>query len=207
MWFEILKFEIQYRAKRLETYLFFAVLFFFSIISFNFIFEGQNLGLVKENAPVVIARIMAIVSGIFMIITSMVMGVPILRDFEHSMESLVFVNPIKKRDYLLGRFLGSFLVLIFIFSGLIWGIALGGYMPWRDVENLLPFDLWSYLHPFIYIVIPTLFFSGSLFFVSGTLSRNLVVVYTQGVVFFVVFILSSHIDNQLVASLLEPFSF
>lgn len=207
MWFEILKFEIKYRAKRLETYLFFAVVFFFSIISFNFLFEGQNLGLVKENAPVVIARIMAIVSGIFMIITSMVMGVPILRDFEHGMESLIFVNPIKKRDYLLGRFLGSFLVLIFIFSGLIWGIALGGYMPWRDVENLLPFDLWSYLHPFIYIVIPTLFFSGSLFFVSGTLSRNLVVVYTQGVVFFVVFILSSHIDNHLVSSLLEPFSY
>ena len=207
MWFEILKFEIQYRAKRLETYLFFAVLFFFSIISFNFIFEGQNLGLVKENAPVVIARIMAIVSGIFMIITSMVMGVPILRDFEHGMESLIFVNPIKKRDYMVGRFLGSFLVLIFIFSGLIWGIALGGYMPWRDADNLLPFDLWSYMHPFIYIVIPTLFFSGSIFFVSGTLSRNLIVVYTQGVVFFVVFILSSHIDNKLVASLLEPFSF
>ncbi len=207
MWFEILKFEIQYRAKRLETYLFFAVLFFFSIISFNFIFEGHNLGLVKENAPVVIARIMAITSGIFMIITSMVMGVPILRDFEHGMESLMFVNPIKKRDYLVGRFLGSFIVLVFIFSGLTFGIALGGYMPWRDADNLLPFKLWSYLHPFIYIVIPTLFFSGSIFFVSGTLSRNLIVVYTQGVVFFVVFILSSHIDNQLLASLLEPFSF
>jgi ABC-type transport system involved in multi-copper enzyme maturation permease subunit len=207
MWFEILKFEIQYRTRRLETYVFFAVVFFFSIISFNFIYEGYNLGLIKENAPVVIARIMAITTGIFMIITSMVMGVPILRDFEHGMESLVFVNPIKKRDYLLGRFLGSFLVLIFIFSGLILGIAIGGYMPWRDPDNMLLFNLWSYLHPFIFIVIPTLFFSGSIFFVTGTLSRNLIVVYTQGVIFFVVFILSSHIDNQLVASLLEPFSF
>ncbi|MFT4666513.1 MAG: ABC-2 type transport system permease protein [Ulvibacter sp.] len=207
MWFEILKFEIKYRARRLETYLFFVVLFCFSVVSFDFIFEDYNLGLVKENAPVVLARLMAVISGIFMIITSMVMGVPILRDFEHGMESLIFINPIKKRDYLLGRFLGSFLVLVFIFSGLIWGIALGTYMPWRDADNLLPFDSWSYLHPFIYIVIPTLFFSGSLFFVTGTLSRNLIVVYTQGVAFFVVFILSANIENQFVASLLEPFSF
>jgi len=207
MWYEIFKFEIQYRARRVDTYLFFAVLFLFSLVSFNFIFEGQNIGLVNENAPFLIARIMAIVSGIFMVLTSMIMGVPILRDFEYKMESLLFVNPIKKWDYLFGRFLGSFVILVFVFSAVIWGIMIGELMPWRDSENLLPIDFWNYLQPFLTLVVPTLFFSGCIFFVSGALSRNLIVVYTQGVLFFVVFIFSQTIENPFIAALLEPFSF
>jgi len=63
MYLEICKFEIKYRAKRLETYLFFAVVFLFSIIAFDFIYEGQDLGQVKVNSPYVIAKTMTTVSG------------------------------------------------------------------------------------------------------------------------------------------------
>ena len=142
MWYEIFKFEIKYRIKRPETYIFFSILFLFSIVAFNFLSQGQNFGGIKENAPYLISRTMAVVTGLFMIISSMIMGVPILRDFEYNMESLLFINPIKKRDYLIGRFLGSFVLLIFIFSGLLCGIILGDYMPWRDTSSLLPFDFW-----------------------------------------------------------------
>lgn len=206
MWYEIFKFEIKYRIKRSETYIFFIVIFLFSIVAFNFLSQGQNFGAIKENAPYLISRTMAIVSGLFMIISSMIMGVPILRDFEYNIESLLFINPIKKRDYLLGRFLGAFVVLLFIFSGLFLGIILGDYMPWRDPSNLLPFTFWSYFKPFITIVIPTLFFGGSVFFVSGMLSRNLIVVYTQGIMFFVAFFISRTIENPFLSAILDPFS-
>ncbi|MGK0365801.1 MAG: ABC-2 type transport system permease protein [Saprospiraceae bacterium] len=206
MWYEIFKFELKYRARRPDTYVFFAVLFLFSLIAFDFIYQGENIGQLKENSPYIIARIMSIVSGVFMVITSMIMGVPILRDFEHNMESIMFVNPIKKRDYLLGRFLGSFVVLILIFSALIWGTMLGELMPWRDVENLQSSTFWHYLKPFLTLVLPTLFVGGSIFFISGTLSRKLIVVYTQGILFFVVFILSRNIKNPIIAAILEPFS-
>ena len=207
MWYEIFKFEIQYRAKQVSTYLFFVVVFLFSLIAFDFVFEGQPLGLIKDNAPYVIAKLMAIITGIFMIITSMVMGVPIIRDFDHHIESLLFVNPITKSDYCLGRFLGSFVILLFIFSGLLAGLIVGTFMPWRDAENLLPFNFWHYLKPFLTLVLPTLFVGGSLFFVSGALSRKMIVVYTQGLVFFMASILSHAIDNHFVASVLEPLSF
>lgn len=207
MWYEIFKFEIQYRAKRFDTYLFFIFLFLFSLVAVDFVFGDTNLGQVKKNAPLIIAKTIAIVSGIFMLITSMVMGVPVLRDFEHQMESLMFVNPIKKRDYLLGRFLGSFVALVFVFSGSILGIIFGEYMPWRNPEDSLPFNLWVYLQPFLYIMLPILFLGASVFFVTGALSRKLIVVYTQGIVFFVVFILTRNIENQFIASILDPFSF
>jgi len=207
MWYEIFKFELQYRARRLDTYLFFNILFLGSLVSFNFIFEGHNLGFVKENAPYVTAKIMAVMSGVFMLITSMIMGVPILRDFEYNFSSLLFTTPITKRDYLIGRFLGSFVVLVFIFSGLIWGIIFGELLPWRAEENLLAFTIAAYLNPFLTIVLPNLFFGGSIFFVSGTLSRNLIVVYTQGILFFILFVGSRKIADPVISAILDPFAF
>ncbi len=206
MWYEIFKFEIKYRLKRLDTYIFFAFLFLFSLVGVDFVFGGIDLGPIKKNAPIVIAKTIGAITGIFMIIASMIMGVPILRDFEHKIESLIFSNPIKKSDYLLGRFLGSFVILLIVFSGVLLGIILGDYMPWRNPNDLMPFHFWTYLQPFLFIGFPTLFFGASLFFVTGALSRKLIVVYTQGVIFFVIFILNKAITNEFVQAILDPFS-
>ncbi|WP_271767813.1 ABC transporter permease/M1 family aminopeptidase [Aquimarina algiphila] len=211
MWYEIFKFEIKYRAKRPDTYIYFAIVFLFSLIAVNFIFE-KGLNPVKENAPYVIAFTMAVVTAIFTMITSMIMGVAALRDFDHNMESLMFINPIKKKDYLLGRFLGSFVVLLFIYSGLLFGIMLGEFMPWRDTDNMLTFNLWHYLQPFLYLVIPNLFCGGVIFFISGALSRKLIVVYTQGIIFFVLYQITAmltkgRIDDPFFVTALDPFSF
>jgi ABC-type transport system involved in multi-copper enzyme maturation permease subunit len=172
MWYNIFKFEIQYRIKRPDTYIFFAFVFFFSLAGVDFIFQGIDLGSVKTNAPIIIAKAMAAITAILMMITSLIMGVSVLRDFEYNMESILFVNPIKKRDYLLGRFLGSFATLLFVFTGLLLGFALGEFMPWRNPENLMPFNFLAYLQPFIIVVLPMLFFVSALFFVSGALSKN-----------------------------------
>jgi hypothetical protein len=206
MWYNIFKFEIQYRIKRPDTYIFFVFVFCFSLAGVDFIFQGIDLGSVKTNAPIIIAKTMAAVTAILMMITSLIMGVPILRDYEYNMEALLFVNPIRKRDYLLGRFLGSFVILLFVFTGLLLGFALGEFMPWRNTENLMPFNFSAYLQPFITVVLPILFFSSALFFVSGALGRKLMVVYTQGVFIFVPFLLTKSIKNEFLQALLDPFS-
>ncbi|WP_269235570.1 ABC transporter permease/M1 family aminopeptidase [Flavobacterium flavigenum] len=164
------------------------------------------MGSVKTNAPIVIAKAMAAVTAILMMVTSLIMGVSVLRDYQYNIESLLFVNPIQKRDYLLGRFLGSLAVLLFVFSGLLLGFTLGEFMPWRYPENLMPFNFLAYLQPFITVVLPMLFFGSALFFVSGALSRNLIVVYTQGVLIFVPFLLTKSIKNDFLQALLDPFS-
>ncbi|SFC74910.1 ABC transporter permease/M1 family aminopeptidase [Flavobacterium phragmitis] len=206
MWYDIFKFEIQYRIKRPETYIFFIFIFFFSLAGVDFVFQGIDMGSVKTNAPIVIAKAMAAVTAILMMVTSLIMGVSVLRDYQYNVESLLFVNPIQKRDYLAGRFLGSFAVLLFVFTGLLLGFALGEFMPWRYPENLMPFNFSAYLQPFITVVLPMLFFGSALFFVSGALSRNLMVVYTQGVLLFVPFLLTKSIKNDFLQALLDPFS-
>ena len=206
MLYEIFKFEILYRIKRLDTYIFFLFLFLFSIVGVDFIYSGVDLGPVKRNAPLIIARTMGVIAGISMMVTSLIMGVPILRDFEYQMESLVFVNPIKKRDYLLGRFLGSFVILMLIYTALIWGNAVGELMPWRNPDDLLAFDIMRYVQPYFTIVLPILFFGAALFFVTGALSKKLIVVYTQGLFTFVLFLLTRSIENRFLAAILDPFS-
>lgn len=206
MWYEIFKFEIKYRIKRPDTYIFFLFLFLFSIVGVDFVFQGIGFGAIKKNAPLVIAKTMGAITGIFMILASMIMGVSVLRDFEYNIESLMYVNPIKKRDYLIGRFLGSFTVLLFVFSGILLGMVLGEFMPWHNPNDFNSFNLLSYLKPFVIITLPILFFGASLFFVTGALSRKLVVVYTQGIVFFVVFMLTKAITNEFSQAIFDPFS-
>jgi len=200
MWYNIFKFEIQYRIKRPDTYVFFLFLFLFSIVGVDFIFQGADFGVMKKNSPFVIAKTMGAITGIFMILASMIMGVSVLRDFEYEIESLIFSTTIKKKDYLLGRFLGSFTVLLFVFSGVLFGMMLGEFMPWHNPTDLLEFNFLAYLRTFLIVTLPTLFFGASLFFVTGALSRNLVVVYTQGIILFVVFMLTKAITNSLLAS-------
>lgn len=206
MWYQIFKFEIQYRIKRPDTYVFFLFLFLFSIVGVDFIFQGADLGLMKKNSPIVVAKTMGAITGIFMILASMIMGVSVLRDFEYKIESLVFSTPIRKKEYLLGRFLGSFAVLLFVFSGVLFGMILGEFMPWTHPDDLLDFNVWVYVKTFLIVTLPTLFFGASLFFVTGALSRNLVVVYTQGIILFVVFMLTKAITNEFWQAILDPFS-
>ncbi|WP_379981806.1 ABC transporter permease/M1 family aminopeptidase [Dokdonia ponticola] len=160
----------------------------------------------KKNSPIVIAKTMGAITGIFMILASMIMGVSVLRDFEYNIESLMFSTPIHKKDYLLGRFLGSFTVLFFAFTGILLGMVLGEFMPWHNPEDLLAFNGFVYIKTFLMVTLPTLFFGASLFFVTGALTRNLVVVYTQGIILFVVFMLTKAITNEFWQAILDPFS-
>ncbi len=212
MWYQIFKFELQYRKKRPATYIYFGILFLMALltISTDVVQIGGGAGLVKENAPATIATMMVILSAFMMMITSAIMGVGVLRDFEHKMESLMFSTPIKKFDYLLGRFMGSFVTTLLVFSGILLGFVVGEFVPWRDADKLLPFNFWNYLHPFLYFVLPNLFFTGILFFFTGALTRKMMVVYIQWIVLFFAYqttvILTDEVDNQNIAALLDPFA-
>ncbi len=211
MLLKILIFELQYRKKRAATYIYFfiAMIFAFLSISTDMVMIGSSSGKVMENAPIKVAEMMAIMSAFLMMVSSAIMGVPVLRDFEHQTESLIFVNPIKKIDYLGGRFLGSFIVLLIIFIGMLIGFLLSDFAPWRDATNLAPFNSWVFIQPFLILVLPNVFFSAAIFFAGGTLSRKNLVVYTQGIFLLVFFLfaseLTSDLDNKTLAMLTDPF--
>ena len=206
MWYNIFLFELNYRLKRPETYFFFLFLFLFSLVGVEFVFQGVELGMVKKNAPIVIAKTMGAITGLSMIIASMIMGVPVLRDFRYEIAALIYVNPITKRAYLLGRFLGSLVILIIIFSGVLWGMLASELMPWVNPQEYLAFRFINYLQPFLWIALPIVVFGAAVFFVTGALSKKMMVVYTQGIGLFVIFILTKAITHESFQAIFDPFS-
>jgi hypothetical protein len=177
---------------------------------------GGAVGQIKPNAPYVIAQMTLIMSFALMMITSAIMGVAIVRDFDHNTEAILFSTPMKKIHYLLGRFGGSFIVLILVYSG-IWlglmtGFAIGKFMPWEvdwKTKEILPFNAWTYFQPFLYYTVSNLFIMGSLFFMAGALGRKSIVIYTQGIILLILYSIAdsflADVEWKETAALLDPF--
>ncbi|RYE12639.1 MAG: aminopeptidase, partial [Sphingobacteriaceae bacterium] len=148
MFLEVIKFELKYRLNRPATYIYFAIFLILSFLSVSWdgINVGGDIGKIKQNSSIVlfgIAGTLSILPGLFF--ASAIMGVPILRDFEHKMESLIFTTNITKLSYLGGRFIGSFIILMFITAGFFIGTALGCQMPWIDKDTLLNVGIGQYI--------------------------------------------------------------
>ena len=211
MFAEIFRFELWYRFRRPATWIYFAIMFLvgFAAISWDGLQVGGGTGLVKDNAPTVIASMMIILTAIpGFFLSSAVMGVPVLRDYEHSTSAMIFTAPIKKGHYLFGRFFGSYVTLIFIFLGLLFGLMLGSLMPWLDEERMLPFNAWHFWQPFFLFVLPNLLFSGALFFMGGTLSKKLLMVFVQGIGLFLLYIIGVNmlrdLESRDLVAILDP---
>lgn len=210
MWKEIVNFELAYRKKRPATYLYFGMLFLmgFLMVATSAVEMMGAGGQVKENGTLITFQIFTLVSVLSIFIVSAMMGVAILRDFEHRTESIFFTTNISKFDYLFGRFLGSFIVLLFVSLGIPLGIIMGDLMPWRDHSRMLPFQLTSYLSTYLVLILPNMVIMASIFFSIGALSRKMIVVLMQGVFFLLLYLftgsLLSQMDTRELAALLDP---
>jgi ABC-type transport system involved in multi-copper enzyme maturation permease subunit len=217
---EIIRFELKYRKGRAANYVYFGIIFllcYFAVAS-PIVSIGGAVGQIKANSPFAITQMTLIMSFAMIMITSAVMGVAVLRDFEHNTEAILFSTPIKKFDYLMGRFIGSFFVTILIYCG-IWlgfmiGFAVGTFMPWEVAwreKGILAFNAWHYFQPFLLFVCTNIFISGVIFFIGGALGRTSIVIYTQGILLLVLYSVAGtfiqDMEYKELAAVLDPFGF
>ena len=182
--------EMKIRFRSISTYVFFLIPFlmmFFTVSVHDFGPVGS--GKVNVNGPFALTQSFTVLTAFGSILISAIFGPAILRDFQQDTYQLLFTKPISKFAYLGGRWAASFVVTIFVFSGLIAGGMLGTFMPWAEKERLAPIHLWTYLQPFLSITVVQIFFLGSLFFCVAALSRRIIVVYLQGVALFAVYLI------------------
>jgi|GEM_PF-3234852 hypothetical protein len=210
---EVLLFELRFRARQASTYLFFALLFIsaFLLLSTEAMESLWGEGRVKVNAPyalLITGNLITLLGG--MIVTA-VMGTTIYRDFEVNTHELFFTSHLSKRDYFLGRFLGSYIVTVLVFLSVPLGMLLGSIAPWVKSEIYGPLRLDSYLMLTGVFLIPNLFLTGVLFFVLGAITRSLLAIYVQALVlfcsYFVIQTVLKIIDNSFLLSLLDPLGF
>jgi len=190
MFWHFFMFELRLRMRSISTYVFFLIPFtmmFFavSVEDFGPIPPGKIL----VNGPFALFQCYLDLTAFGAILIAAIFGPAILRDFHQDTYQLLFTKPISKFAYLGGRWAGSFVTAVFVFSGLVFGGIVGTFMPWADRSRLAPVHLLWSLQPFLSVTVIQIFFLGALFFCVAALTRRLVVVYLQGVALFAVYLI------------------
>jgi hypothetical protein len=213
MFFKIFLFELRYRLKRPATWAYFGILFLFAFIVGVY---GGSPASEKTyvNSPAAIGLMITIMSIFQMLMASAVMGVPIYRDLEYQTKDYFFTYPINEKSYFLGRYLGSFAIMVLICTGFLFGLWLGepvGLLSGEvEPERSGPFVLWNYLYPFLVITLPNIFFSGTIFFALVALTRKILSTYVASVILFIGYLLAStltqDLDNKTLVDILDPFA-
>ncbi|AKD53656.1 ABC transporter permease/M1 family aminopeptidase [Spirosoma radiotolerans] len=213
MFLEIFKFELAYRLKRPATYLYALILFLFT---FLFVIYGNGPASEKTNinSPYAISQFVVVMTILGMLIASAVMGVPVYRDIEHNTKNYFFTFPITERGYILGRYLGSFVVLLGIMAvgmlGIVIGSLLGPVFNLADnTERFGPIRFRDYAYPFVLFVVPNMFLVGSIFFSLVAFSRQVFATYAGSILLFIAYLLGStlsqDLENKQLVNLLDPF--
>jgi ABC-2 type transport system permease protein len=191
MFWEFFTFELRFRAKSLSTYVYFLLWLAFSFLcvaSENFGPVANSNGKVLLNGPYAITLNDQFSCLFGLIVIAAIFGTSILRDFQRDTYQILFTKPVSKFAYLGGRWTGSFVTTVLVFSGLVAGAYLGSFAPWADHARIGPNHLRWYLEPFLSIVVIQIFFTGSLFFAVAALTRKIFIVYLQGVALFMIYL-------------------
>ncbi|MDN5781216.1 MAG: ABC transporter permease, partial [Luteimonas sp.] len=169
---------------------------------------GGGVGNTMRNAPAVIISILGSFSVISVLLATIFVAGIAIRDFEQRTAELFFATPMKKRDYLLGRFGGGLIATAAIMLAMAIGLYVGSLMPWLDSSRLGPTPWSAYAWSFVVLVLPNLLFVSSLMFLLATLTRSMLYTYLGVIVFFVLWSMSDSftrdLDTRWVGALVDP---
>src|SRR6476646_10117650 len=204
-------FELKFWLRGWMVWIFFLVvgLLFFGAVSSDQITVGNTLGNTYKNAPWVIENFYAVCSILTLLMTTAFVNSAASREFACNMNQIVFATPLRKFDYLAGRFLGSALVAVIPLLGVSAGILAGKYMPWIDAERWGAVVWMAHLKAILVFAIPNTLFIAAVIFAIAVLTRSTVESFIGGMVLLVGYgisqVLTSDLKNQKLAALIDPF--
>ena len=212
----IAAFEFRTRLKRISTWVYFAI--FVALAMFWMAAAGGALknasvsfGSSKTwiDSPYAIAQMYALLGMMALTVIGAVTGRAVQQDFEYRTEAFFFTAPVRKLDYLGGRFAGAVAVLVVILASIPIGSVLGLLLPGIDVDRVGPVRPLAYLLPFATTLLPNVVVLGAIFFCLGALTRRMLPVYIVSIVLLIGYLtaqgLLRDMENKAIAVLLDPF--
>jgi len=204
-------FEVKFWLRGWMVWIFFLIvgLLFFGAVSSDQVTVGNSLGNTYKNAPWVIENFYAVCSLLTLLMTTAFVNAAASREFACNMNQIVFATPLKKFDYLAGRFLGSALVAVIPLLGVSAGILAGKFMPWVDAERWGPVVWAAHWKAILVFAIPNTLFISAIIFAIAVLTRSTVVSFIGGLGLLVGYgvaqTLTTDLQNQRLAALIDPF--
>lgn len=117
------------------------------------------------------------------IFNAVLMGDPVIKDFQERVDPLIFSKPLSRAAYLLGKFFGNFFVLVCCQATFVLTMLLMQWFPWSRVV-VLPTRVFPYFKHFLFFVVISHFVLAAFYFTVGTLTRNAKIVYGLAVSFY-----------------------
>ncbi len=209
-------FEARARLARLSTWVYFATFLALSLLwtaAAGGAFRNANIvfgsGKVWINSPYAVAQTLAVLGMAGATVIAALFGRAIQQDFEYRTEPFFFTAPIRKWQYLGGRYAGALAVLLIVFASIALGSFLGTLWPGLDPDRLGPPRVGVYLVPYLTVLLPNLVWLGGLFFTLGALARRMLPVYIGSVLCIVGYLVGTgllrDLDNKTLAALSDPF--
>ena len=212
MLFEIAWFEIRYWLRSWMLWIFTLIIatMIFGAVGTDFIVVGSALTNTYHNAPYVIENYYTFIGLLTLLMVTAFVNSAASRDFSHNTYQIIFSTPLKRRDFILGRFLGSALVSVIPMAGVSIGILLAKYMPWVDPERWGPVVWSAHLKGLLVFAVPNTFFIAAILFTIALLARNDVVAFIGGILLLTGYIVSEvftrDLERETLAAILDPFA-
>lgn len=118
---------------------------------------------------------------------ALMMADPVIRDFRIGIDPLIFSKPVRRTEYLLGKFFGNFFVLVCCQACFALTALLLQAFSTPGMIVLSPRLIPYFQHFFFFVVVSSLAL-GAICFTVGTLTRNVKIVYGLVIAFYFLFI-------------------
>jgi ABC-2 type transport system permease protein len=216
MFWNIFLFEVKYWLRQPMPWIFLIInaLFVFGAMSSDNISIGGAVGNVLRNSPFTVQNFyfaFSLITGLLMT-TSFVQGAA-LRDFQSGTYQIIFSSPIRKRDYLMGRFFGAILVAIIpafgIAIGEVFSHTLAPLFGWMPIERFGAFPLQAHINGFFAATIPNVLFVGAIIFGIASVTRSTMLSFIGALLLLVGYGVTSSLirdfQNDTIVALSDPF--
>lgn len=209
----IYSYELKSLLKQPAIYFYFAV--FFGIALLSMLGTGGFFDGVPEtdkeirllNSAHEINFIFQYFNKFFLFLLPAIIGMAIYKDYKNDVYPILYSYPIKKSDYLLGKFFSS-LTIVFIIT-LSVGIAfyLGELILGRENPMIGQTNYWGYASAYFIFIWPNMFIYGLIVFAIVASLRN---IYAGFIAIILLFFIQIMIDNlftgtPVLFALFDPF--
>ncbi len=207
----ILVFEIRYwlRSWMLWIFLLIIAASVFGAASTDKIVFGEALSNTFRNSPYNIQNFYSFIGLITMIMAAAFVNSAAARDFTFNTYQIVFSTPMKRADFLLGRFLGATIVSMIPMLGVSLGILLAKYMPWVEPERWEAVVWKAHLNGILVFALPNAFIIAAILFAVAVLARNEIVSFVASLVLLAGYVVSDallqNVERQKIGAILDPF--
>jgi ABC-2 type transport system permease protein len=207
---EFFRFELNYWLRGYMVYIFTGLMaFMFATATYSDNLQiGGAIGNTFRNAPYVIQQYYAIAGLLGALIITTFFDSAASRDFSSKFADVLFTKPIRKADYLVGRFLAASCVSMLPLAGISIGIIVAGWLPYRDPERWCDIHWTAHVLSLITYAIPNVLFVGAIVFAIATWTRStlysFLAVLGLLVAYSVALSLVSELANETFAVLADP---